>query len=94
MDKGEAGAGGTVSEGGLAGRSTVVRKTKILRLGFPAPVSARGSPPSLRMTACFSAGVDLLRRRFEVEQNDLLWIHARRLHGDAGAAGDGSILDD
>ena len=27
-------------------------KTKILRLGFPALVSTRGSPPSLRMTAC------------------------------------------
>ena len=25
--------------------------TKILRLGFPAPENARGSPPSLRMKA-------------------------------------------
>jgi len=33
------------------GQSRCLVKTKILRLGFPAPAQTRGSPPSLRMTA-------------------------------------------
>ena len=93
MDKGEAGAGGALGEGGLeligSRQENQDPSTPVSRAGECAREPSLAQDDSLLF-----GGVDLLRRRFEVEQNDLLWIHACRLHGDAGAAGDGPVLDD
>ena len=93
MDKGEAGAGGALGEGGVglvgSRQKNQDPSTRVSRAGECAREPSLAQDDSLLF-----GGVDLLRRRFEVEQNDLLWIHACRLHRDAGAAGDGSILDD